>query len=148
MCEVHQKARIRNFKKQTFSNARSRIFCVTNEWIRKMNNDKITTDANIPGPIRYSFVNYHFLTRSTDSITRLTSSLARLRVSKRIMPLLFIMAAIAVGRSSRIIYFWIRCGTGSPDPVPKIGEFFADKRFSFWWNYKSIMFGYSKVIAR
>ena len=40
------------------------------------------------------FDNYHFLTRSTDSITRLTSSLARLRVSKRIMPLLFIMAAI------------------------------------------------------
>ena len=35
MREVHQYARIRDFKKQTFSNAR--IFCVTIEWIHKMN---------------------------------------------------------------------------------------------------------------
>lgn len=38
MGEVHQYARIRDFKKQTFFNARYlRIFCVTIEWIRKMN---------------------------------------------------------------------------------------------------------------
>lgn len=61
-------------------------------------NEKTATDAKVPGSRKYSFGNYHFLTRSTDSITRLTSSLARLRVSKRIIPLLFIMAAIACER--------------------------------------------------
>lgn len=40
-----------------------------------------------------SLSHYHFLTRSTESITLLTSSLARLRVSNRKTPLLFIMAA-------------------------------------------------------
>ena len=62
-------------------------------------NSKTATDLkDLHARVR-GFDNYHFLTRSTESITRLTSSLARLRVSKRIMPLLFIMAAITEYKS-------------------------------------------------
>lgn len=55
---------------------------------------KLPTDCRDLRSRVHGFDNYHFLTRSTESITRLTSSLARLRVSRRIMPLLFIMAAM------------------------------------------------------
>ena len=55
---------------------------------------KLPTDCRDLRARVHGFGNYHFLTRSTESITRLTSSLARLRVSRRIMPLLFIMAAM------------------------------------------------------
>lgn len=94
------KARTWESKRQTsreilIAIAGTRIFCSANEWRHKMReNSKIEVNLKDSCSRARCFDNYHFLTRSTESITRLTSSLARLRVSKRIMPLLFIMAAV------------------------------------------------------
>lgn len=100
--------------------ANTNLLC--NEWIKAKNEkySKTATDLKDSRSRVRGLNNYHFLTRSTESITRLTSSLARLRVSKRIMPLLFIMAAI-LNTSSRIIHIWEtvagRGGTGAGQTV-------------------------------
>ena len=102
------------------------VYSLSNECIETKVNRKDPTDSKHQHSYASGSNNYHFLTRSTESITRLTSSLARLRVSKRIIPLRFIMAMVAIYKFPDDPN-WVPVYAGRDCPIHDLGPRPADE---------------------